>query len=888
MNYLTLILITASVCTLALGEQGGLAVAADGNEYVKAAPRTTIPSPTPTMAKEYLNTWLVAGTFDNDAANRGFVRDWIGETTVTPREGQRSGGRTWRYFDDRLFSRNYDDYQDLYSYFKIKQGQSIAAKVVYAHVYAYTPTAVKAELRVGDDNEFKAWLNGVLVGESIQGHPRRDAVRLPVSLAAGWNRLLIKVANQEEGRLGFYARLCDDQGESLKGLTLSVNGPDGKLAVSTREMPEAKTGVLPAGFREWPYVGAMPQLDQIKSPPGSDGALDQFMFTPEIMMQAANLALQAQGGTPPYRWIFRDGELPPGLKLRADGQFTGTIAGYAALKDYAFSVRVRDAKGDQAEKRLTITVRERPNKWVEERRLTALIHGPECLPDGQHDAFAKLMKAQGYGLAMPITYNNGDLRFRWPGRYATQTKTADDVVAKYKTAFEANGIPFGMYMGNLNVGDPQFTVNQSLPMLNEALVNYHPRALWFDWTGVDGESLDALYSMIRSQEPDLVIILNGHIRGNNGDWDIVSFEGFCWDKQAWEVWPVNIPWPKAHASEAWRLLVQPEWELSKGLSSDWQEYLRIQLSLIGEGFIANLDHTVMLGTTEKVKDFRDTHLTQCHQKMADWANPKGLEPLYHAYTNVYPGPLKNAFWGYSTLNLARDTIYLHILHNARGKTGLPADPSLTVWPIREKVRRITCMNTGREITFEQRGTNSDPTVTLDIRGLQADPVDTIFKIELAAPLPDPVRTPPRAAKKTDNLALNKPARLLSADGTRTPMASARQVAYKGVDGNLDSSAAAAEWAWTYEVDLEQVTLIDRIVVIFRPDGFATQYNLLVSDDGETWKTVAHATTNRGGVHEHRLTPVEAQFVRVQAVSPDAPGQPGIQMSIAELQIFAAR
>ena len=39
----------------------------------------------------YVNTWLVAGTFDNDAANAGYDRDWIGETDVQPRRGRRAG-----------------------------------------------------------------------------------------------------------------------------------------------------------------------------------------------------------------------------------------------------------------------------------------------------------------------------------------------------------------------------------------------------------------------------------------------------------------------------------------------------------------------------------------------------------------------------------------------------------------------------------------------------------------------------------------------------------------------------------------------------------------------------------------------------------------------------
>lgn len=840
-------------------------------------------------ANEYINTWLVAGLFENDADNSGLKRDWINETNVVPHEGTISGERMWRYFDDRLFSRNYDDYQDLYSYYHVKQGVSIAARVAYAHVYVHCLSATGAELRLGADNAFKAWINGVLVGESTVGNPRRDALRLPVSLAAGWNRLLIKVANQEEGRLGFYARLCDAQGNSLKGLTASVNGPEGALAITTHDMPEARTGLLPIGYREWPYVGAMPQRAQIKSPPNCEEILDAFILTPEIMMQASDLMLQAQGGTPPYRWVLRKGELPPGLQLQVNGQMTGTIAAYATLMDYTFQVGVRDAKGERAEKTLTISVSERPNKWVEECRLTALIHGPERLPDGQHDAFAKLMKAQGYGLAMPITYNNGELLFRWPGRFATQRKTDTDVVLQYKRALEAYDIPFGMYMGNLNVGDPQFTVNQSLPMLNEALTTYDPKALWFDWCGVDGESLDALYSMIRSHDPEVVIILNGHIRGNNGDWDIVDFEGWAaWGKGMWDIWPVAVPWPKKHTPESWRALIQPEFAFSKGLSSDWQEYLRVQLSLIGEGFIANIDHTVTLDTSKTVTNFLETALMQCHQRMAEWANPPGLEPLHHAYTGVNPGPLEDAFWGYNMINIQRDTVYLHILRNARGKTGLPAEPSLTVWPMLGKVRKVTCMNTGKRLAFEQRCTSSDPTLTVDIRKLKADPIDTIIKIELVAPLPDPARTPPVARTKTANLALGRPARLLSTDGTRTLIASAKQFAYKGVDGTVDTSAAGGgEWAWAYEVDLERVALVDRIVVNFRVDGFATEYNVWVSADDGNWRNVAHAVTERGGEYEHRFTPEEVQFVRVQSVTPNGPGQTGGQMSIAELQVFAA-
>ena len=35
----------------------------------------------PVEAKHAINTWLVAGTFDNDADNRGFAKDWVCSAT---------------------------------------------------------------------------------------------------------------------------------------------------------------------------------------------------------------------------------------------------------------------------------------------------------------------------------------------------------------------------------------------------------------------------------------------------------------------------------------------------------------------------------------------------------------------------------------------------------------------------------------------------------------------------------------------------------------------------------------------------------------------------------------------------------------------------------------
>ena len=118
-----------------------------------AASAQEAPEPAP-----HINCWLIKGTYPNDAADSGFERDWICETGIEPREGMLSEFMPWwTYFDGRLFSRNYDDYQDLRSYFRVMRGESTAAKVVYAHTYVHAPEAREVHLRLGADNAFKAW-----------------------------------------------------------------------------------------------------------------------------------------------------------------------------------------------------------------------------------------------------------------------------------------------------------------------------------------------------------------------------------------------------------------------------------------------------------------------------------------------------------------------------------------------------------------------------------------------------------------------------------------------------------------------------------------------------------------------------------------------------------
>ena len=97
------------------------------------------PIPDSPAAPEFINTWLLLGPFANDSSDTGFQKAWVEESEVAPAAGKEEHERAWTFFDDRLFSRNYDDYQDLFSFFRTKRGEKLDGAVVYAHVYVFSP-----------------------------------------------------------------------------------------------------------------------------------------------------------------------------------------------------------------------------------------------------------------------------------------------------------------------------------------------------------------------------------------------------------------------------------------------------------------------------------------------------------------------------------------------------------------------------------------------------------------------------------------------------------------------------------------------------------------------------------------------------------------------------
>ena len=107
----------------------------------------------------------------------------------------------------------------------------------------------------------------------------------------------------------------------------------------------------------------------------------------------------------------------------------------------------------------------------------------------------------------------------------------------------------------------------------------------------------------------------------------------------------------------------------------------------------------------------------------------------------------------------------------------------------------------------------------------------------------------------------------------------------GVDGDPATSAQAGnEWAWAYDVNLLRIEKLSRVVVNFGPD-YATEFELLATTDGAKWQKLAALREQKGGRVELTFAPTEARILRMRAIKPDGPGQPGGQMAVAELEAY---
>ena len=102
----------------------------------------------------------------------------------------------------------------------------VESGAVYLATYVKSPVTRYVQLRTGFGGNVKAWFNGekVISGRSSNG-AFPDALQGEILLKRGWNRLLVKVA-LEPGMKDLYVRICDREGEPLKGLKLGMEPVD--------------------------------------------------------------------------------------------------------------------------------------------------------------------------------------------------------------------------------------------------------------------------------------------------------------------------------------------------------------------------------------------------------------------------------------------------------------------------------------------------------------------------------------------------------------------------------------------------------------------------------------------------------------------------------------
>jgi hypothetical protein len=421
--------------------------------------------------------------------------------------------------------------------------------------------------------------------------------------------------------------------------------------------------------------------------------------------------------------------------------------------------------------------------------------------------------------------------------------------------------------------------------------------------------------MIKTFDPEITITKNGVPTLATGDWDSLCLEsiGF-YGKRIWNSVPIQIPWFKKFPLETWRHYADPGCFFTPKAvveDNDPEEYLRLMISLIGLDVVANMDHSLTYVTgsfspqfsgkpakpgshSKQLPSLADSPFWKCQQAMADWASPEGRPSLVESYTRVDPAPLNPVEWGYLLTNAERDILYLHIIKNPWGKTGFPKDNVLLLNLPEIKVIEAFWMNQGKVVDFEQQRGKCK----INLQKVLEDPVDTVLRLKLDSPLSLITKTPqitditsrvitvlPIGSQK--NLALQKPSVLLDVTGKVPKGPSSNRFSFQGNDGLLTTSTAAGyAWAWTYEVDMESLNSIRRVVVHFEMEGFPTEYKILCSADHKNWTEIAQATANKGGRYEFNVEKVDSRYIQVQSLKPDGPDQVGFQMSIAELEVYS--
>ncbi len=165
----------------------------------------------------FLRDWLIVGPFpDSDNRTRLTRPFFPNESALRPNPSDSAYGHRWRHVTTAHPTLNL---QTLFP-------ERTEHAVCYAHTYVQSPEERDALLCIGSDDGVMVWLNGEHVWTMDALRPwAMDQDRIPIRLAKGWNRLLVKVS-QATAAWMFSARIMTRDRKPIPGLRSQVADPE--------------------------------------------------------------------------------------------------------------------------------------------------------------------------------------------------------------------------------------------------------------------------------------------------------------------------------------------------------------------------------------------------------------------------------------------------------------------------------------------------------------------------------------------------------------------------------------------------------------------------------------------------------------------------------------
>src|SRR5215510_3478290 len=163
-----------------------------------------------------INDWMLIGPFDNTSAS-GFDKVYPPELECDlSKTYEAKNGIPARWFKPEVGK--HDRWLEFTRYF------SHIESVFYANDFVYSPKKQTVQIRIGTSGSLKAFLNDEQIVECFdETNNDLDTYIVNADLQEGWNRLLIKCGFSELSKCNFLARITDEHGEPVDGLTFSTD-----------------------------------------------------------------------------------------------------------------------------------------------------------------------------------------------------------------------------------------------------------------------------------------------------------------------------------------------------------------------------------------------------------------------------------------------------------------------------------------------------------------------------------------------------------------------------------------------------------------------------------------------------------------------------------------